>query len=139
MRFCVLVMATYPLESTAPITSKNVHRHQADQETIRHASELLSAYGFKVEPAGSFGLSLSGDKALFERIFQTRLAPRKGSDTESIPLGGTGIMYEAQSPFKIPEDLSSYIAFVTLPIPPELFSINHMIYAEKSGNIISKL
>lgn len=108
------------LEADEPITADNVHKYQAGKETIQEATRKLSAYGFEVGAAGPQGLSISGDKALFERVFHTRLEAQKTSGgAES--LAGTGIYFQAAEPMDIPDDLSSVVAGVTLPTPPQLF------------------
>ena len=109
------------LDTEEPITSKTAVKYKVDDEHIRAAIQRLSAYGFNVQSAGPYSLSLTGNKGLFERVFHTKLRPRSVKLTKPDDSVASRTFYEAQEPIIIPEDLLPYIADVTFPVPPEFF------------------
>ena len=111
------------LEAEEPITPETAKQYKIDEERMRQAREKLLAYGFQMVVAGPYSVSISGGKDAFERVFQTRLRVRQAAVAVSEPgiTAGAKTFYEAQDPIKIPEDLVSFVAAVTLPTPPELF------------------
>lgn len=109
------------LDSQEPITAENIAKYQVGQVVIEEVSQKLEKLGFEVLQASPTGLTISGDKALFEKVFQTNLEAR-GAEVMSSKIEGAEIAYyEATKPFKIPADLSSLIADVTLSTPPQFF------------------
>lgn len=105
------------LDTNESITSENAEVYRVDDATKEQASKQLTRYGFQVDQAGPYSLSITGDKSLFEQVFQTQLERRSGSTSEL----GVNAYYEALSPLELPPDLSSQIAGVILTRPPELF------------------
>jgi subtilase family serine protease len=109
------------LDAKEGITAENIEKYKVGREVIEEASKKLEELGFEVLQAGPVGLTISGDRALFESVFQTTLEARS---MEIMPtkVSGAGVSYyEAIKPIKIPEDLSPLIADVALPAPPEFF------------------
>lgn len=109
------------LTSKGPITAGNVAKYRVEKEVIEEASKKLEKLGFKVSQPGPVSLAVSGDKALFERVFQTILEARSKEIMGTKAHGAEASYYEAKEPIKVPEDLSSLVADVVLAIPPEFF------------------
>lgn len=109
------------LDAEEGITAKNIEKYRVGKEVIEEATKKLEGLGFEVVQTGPVGFTISGDKALFESMFQTTLEARS---TEIMPTKIAGVQasyYEATAPIKIPEELSSLVADVALPTPPEFF------------------
>jgi len=109
------------LGADEPITSKTVGKYQVEESVVQDARKKLAAYGFAIGLGGPHGFSISGDKALFERIFHTQLQPSNQFGTEHGSRAGKGASYEAKAPMVIPEDLSGSVAGIVLPVRPELY------------------
>ena len=105
------------LDTNESITSENAEAYRVDDATIQQVHEQLTKYGFQVGQAGPYSISITGDQALFEQVFQTQLEKRNASTFEL----GARAYYDALNPIQVPEELSSQIAGVTLSRPPELF------------------
>lgn len=103
------------------ITAENVAEYQVDEETIQSARVKLVAYGFEVGRGGAHSLSVSGDRELFERVFQTRLSSSTSIEAEPGVSVGTGPVYEAEVSPTIPDDLTDFVADVVFPRAPELY------------------
>lgn len=109
------------LDAKEAITAENIAKYQVGKEVIDEASKKLEGLGFEVVQAGPVGLTISGDKVLFESVFQTTLEAR-GTEIMGTKVSGVeASYYKATEPIKVPEDLASLIADVALPTPPELF------------------
>lgn len=107
------------LDTNESITSENVEAYRVDDATIQQVSKELTRYGFQVGQPGPYSISITGDKSLFEQVFQTQLERRSASSTLEL---GASSYYEALNPLQIPEELSNQIAGITLSRLPELFS-----------------
>src|SRR5262245_30274258 len=82
-----------------PVTAANVGKIKVEDEVIREATSKLSALGFAIGSVGVNSVSISGDPALFESAFHTRLQRR------STPTGASGgPSFEAVGPLKVPDD-----------------------------------
>jgi len=109
------------LDVKEAITAENIAKYQVGKEVIEEASKKLEELGFEVQQAGPVSLTISGDKAQFESRFQTTLEARSREIMPTKISGAEASYYEATEPIKIPEDLSSLIADVVLPTPPQFF------------------
>lgn len=109
------------LDAKEGITAENIEKHKVGKEVIEEASKKLEELGFMVLQVGPVGLTISGDKALFESAFQTTLEARSTEIMGTKVSGAEAPYYEATEPIKIPEEISSLIADVVLPTPPEFF------------------
>lgn len=109
------------LESREAITAENVAGHRVGEEVVEEASQKLEESGFQVLQAGLTSLTISSDKELFEDRFRTKLVDQStevlGPDIE----GAEVAYYEATAPISVPEDLTSLVAGIVLPTPPQLF------------------
>ena len=103
------------LEASQPITAATIARYRVGTDTIQRASIALENLGFKVLAPGPTGFMISGSRALFERVFDTVL---QENITRARP--GTAPRFVALRPLIIPAELSSVIAAVVMPVPPEL-------------------
>lgn len=110
------------LDLEEPINAENIAKYQVGKELVDEASTKLEALGFRVEQAGVASVTISGERPLFERVFQTTLKIRSKDALETKVEGVEALYYEAAKPIRIPEDLSSLMADVVLPTPPELFA-----------------
>ncbi len=104
------------LDADEPITSDNVDDYRAGTNAIEGAKEALRGLGFDVVQASEVGLSISGDKDRFEKVFDTTLKARSESaDAEP----GDRRAYEATEPVQVPEALTEFVDEITFPVPPE--------------------
>ena len=109
------------LESQEAITAENVAKYRVGKETIEEVVQKLHKLGFQVVQVGSTSLTISSDKPRFEEVFQTTLASSKREGLGSKTRDTGAAYYEATMPIKIPPDLSSLVAAVVMPSPPEFF------------------
>jgi hypothetical protein len=112
------------LDRQESITSENIAKYRVSQEVIKKASQKLEERGFQVSSTGPEGfpsLTISGDKSLFEEVFQTNLERQTPATRGMQDEVGSRSSYYAIEPLRIPSDLSSLVADVVLPTPPELF------------------
>lgn len=109
------------LDAKEGITAKTIARYRVGKELVEETSKKLEGLGFKLLQTDPVSLTISGKKALFERVFQTTLETRRkkvmGTKQEGVEIS----FYSTKEPFNIPKDLSSRIADVVLPTPPELY------------------
>jgi hypothetical protein len=103
------------LEAPRPITAATIARHRVGAEMIQRASTALEKLGFKVLAPGPTGFTISGSRALFERIFNTVL-----QENITRPRPAQTPRFAALRPLTIPTELSSLIAAVIMPVPPDL-------------------
>jgi hypothetical protein len=105
------LLRSEPNSSVRPVEDPAVQRVIAD------ASERLRGLGFDVLREGPVSLTVSGDRTLFDRVFQTHIeAGRKNV------LGPT--VHGAEIPFhtssdkpRVPRELASVVEDVVLPRP----------------------
>lgn len=109
------------LDKKEEITADDVARYRVGEEIIEQASRKVEELGFKVLQAGPASLTISGDRALFEGVFKTTLEAQTTEIMGTKVEGAEASYHEAIEPIKVPEDLSSLIADVVLPTPPEFF------------------
>jgi len=109
------------LDVEGSITAETIVKYRVEQEVIREASERLKELGFDVIQIGPVGFTISGNKALFEQVFQTTLEMRRRQVLSTEVAGAERAYYQAVVPIRIPANLFSLIADVVLPIPPEYF------------------
>jgi hypothetical protein len=109
------------VESKEAITAENIAKYRAGKEVIEEVSQKLDRLGFKVVQVGPTSLTISGDKSRFEEVFQTTLQARRKEVLGSKIPGAEASYYEAPAPVKVPPDLSSLVADVVLPTPPEFY------------------
>jgi subtilase family serine protease len=109
------------LDANAGITAQTIEKYRAGVEDIKEASRKLEALGFTIEQTGPVGLTISGSKTLFERVFRTTLEVRISPVAPAEALTTEPAYYQATAPIQVPADLASVIAGVTLPIPAEYF------------------
>lgn len=88
---------------------------------MKEASNRLNVLGFEVVQTGPVGLTISGSKDLFEKVFQTTLEVRTKPVMPPEVAAEERAYYQATKPVQVPADLCSLIAGVTLPTPPEYF------------------
>jgi hypothetical protein len=109
------------LEAKEPITAENIARYRIGKEVIEEASQKLEELGFEALQGGPTGLTISGDKARFEDVFQTTLTAQSTGIMETKVSGAGAAYYETTEPIKVPEDLSYLIADVVFATPPQFF------------------
>ncbi len=109
------------LDAKESITAENIEKYRIGKEVMEEATKKLEGLGFEVVQAGPVGVTISGDKALFESVFQTTLEARGAEIMGTKVSGVKASYYEATEPIKIPDELSSLVADVALPTPPEFF------------------
>jgi hypothetical protein len=109
------------LDATEGVTAQTIARYRVGGEVIKEASRKLEALGFEVVQAAPTGLTISGSKDLFEKVFQTTVEVRTKSVMPPEAKAGERAYYQATKPIQVPPDLYSLVAGVTLPTPPEYF------------------
>ncbi len=95
------------LDAGGPLTAETVAAFAVPPERLAEARRRLEALGFRVEAAAGAILSVSGEAALFRRLFGT---------VPEAPGGGEAVRLE------VPGELADLVAAVFLAPPPELFS-----------------
>ncbi len=104
------------LEATEGVTAATIAQYRVSQDVIDEATKQLTALGFTVKTVGPVSLTIVGEPTTFERVFQTKLLQSVDKS------GGTRpAFYQAQDPIQIPSPLSTLVAGVTLPVPPDFF------------------
>jgi hypothetical protein len=106
------------LNAEEGITAETVAKYRVEEEVINAASKELKKLGFEVVQTTPFGMTISSDKALFEKVFQTTLEVQHKQEPS---IGVAHVYYRAVQPIQIPANLSSLIPAVTLPTPPEYY------------------
>ncbi len=94
------------LDAGGPLTAETIAAFAIPPERLAEAKKRLEALGFRVEAAAGSLLSVSGEAALFARLFGT--VPRPPATGEAVRL-------------EVPEALADLVAGVFLAPPPELF------------------
>jgi subtilase family serine protease len=107
------------LDATEGITAQTIARYRVGEEVVSQASRKLEMLGFEIVQSGPLGLTISGPKDLFEKVFQTTLEVHTKQVMTPEMGGGKRPYYKETKPFQVPTDLSSLIAGVTLPVPAE--------------------
>ena len=79
-----------------PITAHNVTRFYSPTEIQGAAAQRLEALGFDVVDRSPLGLTICGDKGLFERVFQTQLAPGPAGSPPAAPLKDQPVAADAE-------------------------------------------
>lgn len=98
------------------ITSENVDSYRIDKEVIDKVKKIFMEYGFDIVQASEAIITISGAKERFEKVFETTLQPQDKEDDTS-----GGLSYEAETPLRIPEELSPFVEDISFPTPPELY------------------
>lgn len=109
------------LDAKGEITAENIAKYRVGKEVIEEASKKLEVLGFEVMQTGPTSATISGDKALFEKVFQTTFETQSAEMMETKIVGVESTYFQTTSPIKIPADLSSLIADVVLPTPPTFY------------------
>lgn len=100
------------LESTTPPTGEELARRRPTQDSIENVTRTLASLGFQVGEVGAVGITVTADKATFERVFETSLA--HGADPET-----GAARWAAEVPITIGDELRPWVADVVFPIAPE--------------------
>jgi hypothetical protein len=74
--------------STEPVTAANVTQYYSPEAIVDTAAQRLAALGFDVVQQDPLGLTIEGNKALFERVFHTHLARRPVTRPRTHRAGG---------------------------------------------------
>jgi hypothetical protein len=109
------------LDEGGELTAANIARYRVGEDVIAEASDRLRELGFEVLQQGPVSLTISGDKALFERVLDTDLQRRETKADEPGIAGVQAAYYEATSPMRIPTELASLVADVALTTPPTFY------------------
>jgi hypothetical protein len=75
-------------DPAAPVTAANVTQYYSTDAIAQTAAQRLRALGFDVVQQDLLGLTIEGNKALFEHVFHTHLA-RQPAARRKPPRGGT--------------------------------------------------
>jgi hypothetical protein len=112
---------TSVIDAQEAITARNIAEYRVSEEVAEEASQKLQDRGFEVLAVGPTSLTITGDQGLFEDTFGTALETKSTNVMPSDIEGAETAYYEAKEPIRIPEDLSSRVADIVLPTPPQLF------------------
>ena len=100
------------LDTESPPSGDELERLRPSQEAVEAVSRRLSELGFHVGDSGAVGITVTGDKATFERVFKTTLS--QGQDQQTRTPSWTAV-----PPVTVSDDLRTWIADVVFPIAPE--------------------
>lgn len=75
---------------TEPVTAANVTQYYSTDAIAHTAAQRLAALGFDVVQHDLLGLTIEGNKALFERVFHTHLARQPTARPRAPQVPGTG-------------------------------------------------
>ena len=71
-----------------PVTAANVTQYYSTDAIAQTAAQRLSALGFDVVQQDRLGLTIEGNKALFEQVFHTHLARQPAARRRPPRAGG---------------------------------------------------
>jgi subtilase family serine protease len=94
------------------ITAANVEEFRPAEETIKQTINRLRELGFAVSPGG-ITLTISGEPALFEKVFNVKIIKEKQY--------GDGIIIRTDRQISIPASLSHHVEKVEFMPPPIFF------------------
>ena len=97
---------------TGAITSDNIEEFLPTPETVTKATEYFQSLGFTV-PVSGVTLTLVGQPALFEEVFQIKLFLFKNPTTGSL------IARSKEQPV-IPDAIKPFVETIVFPEPPQL-------------------
>jgi hypothetical protein len=110
------------LDAGQPITASTIARYRVGAEIVQRASTALEKLGFKVLESGPTGFTISGERPLFEQTFDTVLQENFARTQPALGAAPVQLRFTALRRLSIPAKLSSLIAGVVMPAPPELMS-----------------
>jgi hypothetical protein len=87
---------------------------QPSEKTFNEARKKLEELGFSVGQSGATGLTIMGDRAIFERAFNIKLERQAGA-------GGIGSHWSVSGSFQVPEPYKAWLADLVFSIEPEFF------------------
>lgn len=99
--------------SPEQITSENVAEIMPSNEDLQKAKQYFSDEGFEVDAGFANSFSITGDKKLFEKTFETKItrdekqAVKTESETSELPSG------------KLPNDVKKVVETITFTEPPD--------------------
>lgn len=101
--------------SPEQITSENVAEIMPSDEDLKTAKQYFSDEGFEVDAGFANSFSITGDKKLFEKTFETKISKdenqavkSKGeTETSELPAG------------KLPENVKQVVETITFTEPPD--------------------
>jgi hypothetical protein len=94
------------------ITAANIEEFRPAEETIKQTIIHLQELGFAVSPGG-ITLTISGEPALFEKVFKVKIIKEKQH--------GDGIIIRTDRQISIPASLSHLVEKVEFTPPPIFF------------------
>src|SRR5689334_1052043 len=103
-----------------PITPENVKSYLPNEEALRQAADELGKLGFSIDLIAPTQVSISGDPALFERVFKTRLFEKQFPVFEGQKSGASQTRFEANRPLTVPDELAKLVESVDLAPPGTL-------------------
>jgi serine protease AprX len=109
-------------EPDAPITPQNVASYMPAEDAPREAADALQRLGFDVDHVGLTHVTISGDKALFERVFGARLAAKSHPVFGGQRAAAHHVHFASDRPLSVPESLSRLVDAVELAKPAAFFA-----------------
>ncbi len=97
-----------------PITPENVKSYLPSEAALNEAAAGLRQLGFVINMIAPTHLSISGDPALFERIFDIKLVEKEYPVFSGQPSGPKQFRFESDRPLTVPPALSKLIEAVDL-------------------------
>ncbi len=101
------------------VTPQNVRSLRPSPEIIRKASGKLTQLGFHVEAEGAVSITISGNRDLFERIFDLEFT-EKAQNILGQKGSAVNYLVPKRRP-KLPEDFAGLVQDVVFPEPPTFF------------------
>lgn len=105
------------------LSSDNIEEFAPPPGNGAKAARLLEGYGFKIRHVGTYSISAEGSRALWEKVFGTKVQQRSQRLSEAHPELGEIAYFShmPDTPFRIPEELSALIERAYPQRPPILF------------------
>ena len=99
------------------ITSENVHQIMPSAEDFNNAQKMFAESGFEVGDGFGNSFSITGDKKLFEKTFETKISQ---NEKEAFKTKGEDDSESSELPLeKMPKDIKKVVETVTFTEPPD--------------------
>lgn len=99
------------------VTSENVGRALPTDDDLRKTANHFKKLGFTVEHAFGNSFSITGSRALFEKVFETKLSDEKKGSLKAKHAGGSKSLELPRT--GLPGDIAKIVQTVTFSEPPD--------------------
>ncbi len=104
------------------ITSENIHQVMPSTDDLKKAQTYFSDLGFEVDAGFANSFSITGDKELFEKTFETKISK---NEKQAVKARGENDTESSELPSgKLPRDIKKVVETVTFTEPPDFGPTN---------------